>query len=138
MGLRSWLHRWTAPPPSGPSPKEACKLVLVVNHGLKMGKGKIAAQVGHASIGAMTGVRESDRARLAAWLATGQRKVCVKGDDAEHLLEVEKQAKAAGLPTTAVRDAGHTQIPSGSLTVVAIGPAEASLIDQLTGELKLL
>jgi PTH2 family peptidyl-tRNA hydrolase len=64
--------------------------------------------------------------------------VCVKGDDAEHLLEMQRQAKAAGLPTTAVRDAGHTQVPSGSLTVVAIGPAEASLIDQLTGELKLL
>jgi PTH2 family peptidyl-tRNA hydrolase len=113
-------------------------LVLVVNHGLKMGKGKIAAQVGHASIGAMTGVHENDRGRLEAWLATGQRKVCVKGDDAEHLLEMQRQAKAAGLPTTAVRDAGHTQVPSGSLTVVAIGPAEASLIDQLTGELKLL
>jgi len=138
MGLRSWLHRWTAPPPSGPLPKEACKLVLVVNHGLKMGKGKIAAQVGHASISAMTGVHEKDRGRLEAWLATGQRKVCVKGDNAEHLLEMQKQAKAEGLPTAAIRDAGHTQIPSGSLTVVAIGPAEASLIDRLTGELKLL
>ena len=138
MGLRSWLHRWTAPPPSGPLPKEACKLVLVVNHGLKMGKGKIAAQVGHASIGAMTGVRAKDMARLEAWLATGQRKVCVKGADAEHLLDMQQQAEAAGLPTTVVRDAGHTQIPSGSLTVVAIGPAEASLIDRLTGELKLL
>lgn len=112
--------------------------MLVVNHGLKMGKGKIAAQVGHASIGAMTGVRAKDRARLEAWLATGQRKVCVKGSDAEHLLDMQQQAEAAGLPTTVVRDAGHTQIPSGSLTVVAIGPAEASLIDRLTGELKLL
>ena len=138
MSLRSWLHRWTAPPPSGPPPKEACKLVLVVNHGLKMGKGKIAAQVGHASISAMTGVRAKDRARLEAWLATGQRKVCVKGSDAEHLLEMQRKADAAGLPTAAIRDAGHTQIPSGSLTVVAIGPAEASLIDRLTGELKLL
>ncbi|MEC7722882.1 MAG: peptidyl-tRNA hydrolase [Candidatus Thermoplasmatota archaeon] len=42
------------------------------------------------------------------------------------------------MPTTQVRDAGHTQIPSGSLTVVAIGPAEASKIDRLTAELKLL
>ena len=92
MGLRSWLHRWTAPPPAGPAPSEACKLVLVVNHGLKMGKGKIAAQVGHASIGAMTGIREEDRGRLAAWLASGQRKVCVKGNDAEHLLELSAQA----------------------------------------------
>ncbi|RPG75066.1 MAG: peptidyl-tRNA hydrolase [Euryarchaeota archaeon TMED141] len=138
MGFRSWLHRWTAPPPVGPAPDEACKLVLVVNHGLKMGKGKIAAQVGHASITAMTSISEHDRARLAAWLATGQRKVCVKGDDAEHLLSLRDLADNSGLPTATVRDAGHTQIPSGSLTVVAIGPAEASRIDRLTGDLKLL
>lgn len=138
MGLRSWLHRWTAPPPAGPAPDEACKLVLVVNHGLKMGKGKIAAQVGHASIGAMTSIGEHDRPRLAAWLASGQRKVCVKGDDAEHLIALHDVAKKEGLPTAMVRDAGHTQIPSGSLTVVSIGPAEASRIDRLTGELKLL
>ena len=138
MGLRSWLHRWTAPPPAGPTPSEPCKLVLVVNHGLKMGKGKIAAQVGHASIGAMTSIREEDRGRLAAWLASGQRKVCVKGNDADHLLSLCAQANDAGLPTTEVRDAGHTQIPSGSLTVVAIGPAEGSRIDRLTSDLKLL
>jgi len=138
MGLRSWLHRWTAPPPAGPAPSEPCKLVLVVNHGLKMGKGKIAAQVGHASIAAMTGIPEEDRGRLAAWLASGQRKVCVKGEDANHLLMLCAQAKEAGLPTAEVRDAGHTQIPSGSLTVVAIGPAEASRIDRLTESLKLL
>ena len=86
----------------------------------------------------MTSIREDDRGRLAAWLASGQRKVCVKGDDADHLLHLRAQAERAGLPTSEVRDAGHTQIPSGSLTVVAIGPAESSRIDRLTADLKLL
>ena len=81
--------------------------MLVVNHGLKMGKGKIAAQVGHASIGAMTGIREEDRGRLAAWLASGQRKVCVKGNDAEHLLELSARRRKRGSPHTGARRRSH-------------------------------
>ena len=50
MGFRSFLHRITAPHPSGPSPNGECKMVFVVNHDLKMGKGKIAAQVGHGAV----------------------------------------------------------------------------------------
>ena len=75
---------------------------------------------------------------LEQWLASGQKKVCLKGDDAEHLLAIEKQAKAAGISTTLVHDAGHTQIPSGSLTVLALGPDSETLLEQITGELKLL
>lgn len=50
MGLRSFLHRLTAPSPSGQNPKGPCKMVCVVNQGLKMGKGKMAAQVGHGAV----------------------------------------------------------------------------------------
>ena len=50
MGLRSFLHRLTAPKPAHRSVDAPVKLVCVVNQSLKMGKGKIAAQVGHASV----------------------------------------------------------------------------------------
>ena len=50
MGLRSFLHKITAPQPSGFAPSGDCKMIFVVNHGLKMGKGKIAAQVGHGAV----------------------------------------------------------------------------------------
>ena len=49
MGLRSFIHRLTAPKSSDFVPNASFKLVLVINHDLKMGKGKIAAQSGHAS-----------------------------------------------------------------------------------------
>ena len=53
MGLRSFLHRLTAPT-RGDSSYQASlgpvKLVCIVDASLKMGKGKIAAQVGHASV----------------------------------------------------------------------------------------
>lgn len=51
---------------------------------------------------------------------------------------LEKKAKAAGIGTYIVFDAGRTQIPAGSQTVLAIGPAPKSQIDQITGHLKLL
>lgn len=75
---------------------------------------------------------------LEQWLVTGQKKVCLKGRDAEHLLALEKLAKAAGVLTTLVHDAGHTQIPSGSLTVLVLGPEVEETLEEITGELKLL
>ena len=138
MGLRSFIHRLTAPPIKGQAPSGDLKMVCVVNHGLKMGKGKIAAQVGHAAVSAVMNAGGKQPALLDAYLSSGQKKVCVKGNDADHLLELEKQAKSLSLLTTTIRDAGHTQIPSGSLTVLAIGPAQSDRIEEVTGQLKLL
>jgi peptidyl-tRNA hydrolase len=47
-------------------------------------------------------------------------------------------AQADGLPAYLVTDAGRTQIAAGSKTVLAIGPAPKSRIDQITGSLSLL
>ena len=121
-----------APPP------ERMKLILVVNAGLKMSKGKIAAQVGHASVSAALTARRRASHLLDSWLSGGQRKVCVKGRDADHLRELMAVAKEAGIATERIRDAGRTEIPAGSLTVVSIGPDDGTLIDTITGDLPLL
>ena len=49
------------------------------------------------------------------------------------------QAAAMSLFLTAkiVHDAGRTQIAAGSATVLGIGPGPKSVIDQVTGSLKL-
>jgi peptidyl-tRNA hydrolase len=49
------------------------------------------------------------------------------------------QAAAMSLNLTAkvIQDAGRTQIAAGSSTVLGIGPAPKSIIDQVTGGLKL-
>ena len=137
MGLRSFIHRLTAPKSSEFVPNDSFKLVLVINHDLKMGKGKIAAQSGHASVSATLKMGASKPNLLDAWLKSGQKKVCLKTTQ-EELLKLEKDAVKLGIQTVRVNDAGKTQIPSGSLTVIAFGPAQDGELEQLTGHLKLL
>ena len=137
MGLRSFIHRLTAPKSFDSVPNGSFKLVLVINHDLKMGKGKIAAQSGHASVSATLKMGASKPNLLDAWLKSGQKKVCLKTTQDE-LLKLEKDAVKLGIQTVRVNDAGKTQIPSGSLTVIAFGPAQDGELEQLTGHLKLL
>ena len=47
-------------------------------------------------------------------------------------------AEAQRLPCYLVADAGRTQVAAGSHTVLAIGPAPESVIDGITGNLRLL
>lgn len=114
-----------------------CKLVLVVRNDLKMGKGKAAAQCSHASVMAYQQAAKKEPHLLKLWLVTGQRKVVVKTEDESSIRQVQNTARRLGLLTSVVHDAGHTQVPSGSLTVVGVGPGPADLIDEATGHLKL-
>jgi peptidyl-tRNA hydrolase, PTH2 family len=115
-----------------------CKMVLVVNMGIGMQKGKIAAQCGHATLGAYKKAQKYSKKVLTIWENIGQAKVAVKGKDTDHLNEIMARAKAKGLVTYRVADAGRTQIPAGSHTVVAIGPAPIAAFKGVTDDLKLL
>ena len=141
MGLRELLHRLTTPKRFSEAYVRdlgEVKLICVVNHGLKMGKGKIAAQVGHASVKAALTIKDTSPALFEAWIRSGQQKVVLKATDVDEIKSLLDKAKSVGLSTHRIRDAGRTQIPAGSLTVGVIGPAQCELIDELTGNLKLL
>jgi PTH2 family peptidyl-tRNA hydrolase len=51
---------------------------------------------------------------------------------------LQATAISLGLVAEVIADAGRTQIASGSHTVLGIGPAPKSVIDRVTGTLKLL
>lgn len=53
------------------------------------------------------------------------------------MMELYKTAKQNNVLTSIIRDAGHTQVASGSKTVIAIGPAPDSVLKKITGHLKL-
>lgn len=111
------------------------KQVMVVRTDLKMGKGKIAAQCCHGSIGAY---KRASVNKIIKWEKEAYAKVVLKVDSLEELLELKAQAIEKNISNYLVIDAGRTQIPSSSVTVLALGPDEDEIIDEVTGELKLL
>lgn len=114
------------------------KMVLVVRNDLKMGKGKIGAQCGHAAVGAYQKMLRQNARMLQRWEESGSAKIAVKVDSEEQIMQVLRAAKAAELNTCLIHDAGRTQIAPNSKTVLAVGPASSAAIDQITGHLKLL
>ena len=118
--------------------EEEVKMVLVVNTELGMGKGKVAAQCGHAAVACFKAALVEKPQLVAAWERTGQTKVVVRGGGEESLLAVSKAGRQAGMVVAEVRDAGRSQVEAGSLTLVGLGPANNLLIDKVAGKLKLL
>lgn len=114
------------------------KQVIVFRTDLRMGKGKIAAQAGHAAISAAQDAYVHHRKWWEAWMHEGQKKVALKVLSLKELCELEEAAEELGLPHALVIDAGLTQVPEGSITCLGIGPAPTEKIDRLTGHLKLL
>ena len=118
------------------------KMVLLVRQDLNMGTGKIAAQVGHAVLGAYKNLTYSkdplQRQLLSVWEDNSQPKIVLKVKNKQDLLEIEKKARELGINTYMVCDAGRTQVEPGSFTVCALGPHYSSSIDKITGHLKLL
>lgn len=115
------------------------KMVLVANMSLKMGTGKLAAQVGHATLGVYRQAMNSEVGRdaIEAWTRHGQVKIVLRGHSTEQLMDMCKAAKDGGCFYYLVQDAGYTQIPPGSRTVLGVfGTVEQ--VDAVTGGLKLL
>ena len=114
------------------------KQVIVVRRDLKMGTGKIAAQVAHAAVMGGERVKALEKEWFNSWFRAGQAKVVVKVNNIEELMSVKMRAQDMNLPVVQVQDSGLTQIPSGTITCIGIGPAPSQLIDKVTFELKLL
>jgi len=132
-------------------------MVIVVRQDLGMSPGKVAAQCCHAALKAVTaalrvsasspGVAHGSGAtvaspaladRVAVWQSQGEPIVVLKCDGLDHLRMLQETARALGLPTAAIRDAGRTEVEPGTTTVLAIGPAPKGEIDAVTGALRLM
>lgn len=111
------------------------KQVILVRQDLKMTKGKMAAQVSHASVEALLKSHADDRDK---WRRQGMKKVVLKVKDLNELLEYKRKAEDAGLVVALITDAGHTQLAPGTTTCLGIGPDKAEKIDKITGGLQLI
>ncbi|KAL3781217.1 hypothetical protein HJC23_003534 [Cyclotella cryptica] len=114
------------------------KMVLCVNQDLGMGKGKIAAQCGHAAVGCYKRARRQCPSALSAWERTGCAKIAVKCPDEEEMSRIFDLAVQKGIPLYLVEDAGRTQIAAGSRTVLGLGPAPVRVFEGVTSHLNLM
>ena len=118
------------------------KMVFLVREDLKMGAGKIAAQVAHAAVGLFdeitSGKDEFHQKALDYWTEYGAKKIVLRAENLEVMVNAAKACKEAKIPHLMISDAGHTQVPAGSVTVLGIGPDESAKINLITGKLKLM
>ncbi len=114
------------------------KQAIVVRSDIKMGKGKVAAQVAHASLSAAELAMDRNQGWYRGWKEGGQAKIVLKVGSEDELLELLKKAKSAGLPAYLVEDRGLTQLEPGTVTCLGVGPGPDAEIDRVTGKLKLL
>jgi PTH2 family peptidyl-tRNA hydrolase len=135
------------------------KMMIVMRRDLKMRKGKIAAQAGHACIDAILmalnkegrlndfemtpegfSLKNTDKpsSSLSDWFMYGCAKVCVYVDSEEALLDIAKKAEERGIIASVITDAGMTEFHGvPTKTCLALEPLTADIADELTGELPL-
>lgn len=132
------------------------KQVILVRTDLKLSKGKIAAQVAHASVKALLfqmkdygrfntnnekyphEVRVNMSDDMLDWLKGNYTKITLKVDSEEELIKYYNKAKEKQLPCSIITDEGFTEVKGKTKTCVAIGPAQNSEIDKITKNLQLL
>ena len=135
------------------------KMMIVMRRDLKMRKGKIAAQAGHACVDAILmalskegrlndlemtaeGFVLKDTGKpdtpLSEWFFYGSAKICVYVDSEEELLAIAHKANDNGIIASVITDAGMTEFHGvPTKTCLALEPLPAEVADELTGELPL-
>lgn len=123
------------------------KQVIVMRKDLNMRKGKLVAQGAHASMGAILGqckkdgdklVLDLNDERMAPWLTGRFKKICVYVNTEQELLDIHEAAKAAGLITSLIVDAGLTEFNGvPTKTAVAVGPDREDNVDAICKHLPL-
>ena len=129
--------------------EQESKQVIVVRKDLNMRKGKLAAQVAHASMKVFLDQATHYHGILAVpcfvnspvhhWLTGRFTKVVVSVDSEQQLLDLIIPCMQEAVLHALVTDAGLTEfhgVPTN--TCLAVGPDWSSTIDRITGHLKLL
>lgn len=124
------------------------KQVIVVRKDLNMRKGKIAAQVAHASMKFLVDNNEAKRGdemivmlspEEAIWLSGSFTKIVVGIDSEDALKDLVLRAELSSIEVHPIIDAGRTEFNGvATLTCAAFGPCDSDALDKLTGNLKLI
>lgn len=119
------------------APEKACA-VFFVRKDLKMRKGKIAAQCGHATLGIFKKVATYYPKIAAYWYDNRFNKKFFYVSNEEEMDQFKQFAIQNSVLYEKIHDAGRTQIAAGSATVLAIGPIDEDLVESFTSSLQKL
>ena len=114
------------------------KMVVVTRMDLRLSQGKLAAQVAHAAVACSLGTKKKNPKWFNKWQNEGAKKVVLKVVSEEDFFPLREKAEELKMTAHIITDAGHTEIPAGTITVLGIGPAPDNIIDQVTGDLEIL
>ena len=113
-------------------------MVLVVRGEIRLTAGKAAVQVAHGAVLLCEAATRHHARELDAWRSEGAKKIALVAPTLPEMEELQRAARAKGLPTVMVEDAGLTEVPPGTRTVLGIGPGLESVSDPITRHLPLL
>lgn len=136
------------------------KQVIVVRKDLNMRKGKLAAQVAHASMKVFfdrmllnsefeprthrpIGTYKATINNLSSdeynWMNGAFTKVVVSVDTEDEIYNLQDRAVEANVPCAVIIDNGLTEFGGKKTTTcIALGPASSEVLDPLTGDLPLI
>jgi len=111
------------------------KLAIIVRKDLGMSTGKVATQVGHASV--MAYKMSSATHEGLQWYEEGQKKIILKVNSLIELVQIKSLAMYENINVNTVIDFGLTQIEPNTMTCIAIGPDTDEKINKIIKDLKL-
>ena len=105
---------------------------------LGISTGKLIAQAAHAAVGASElGTKENHKA-WRNWRDEGATKVALVAESLDELEELQEKADDLDIVNIIIQDAGHTEVPAGTVTALGLGPDRSDLLDKVTGALPLI
>lgn len=114
------------------------KMVIVIRTDLGMSVGKMVAQACHAAVSASEQSKKTKTKHWRRWMNTGGKKVALEAESLEELEALARQAEELDITNELIQDAGHTEVPPGTVTCLGLGPDQTINIDKITGDLPLL
>ncbi len=113
------------------------KQIIALRNDIEMSKGKLVVQGAHAAVAAVMITRNKKPFFVHRWFKEGQKKVVIRINTLEELLEIKKKAEEMDIPCALIQDRGLTELEPGTITALGIGPAPERVIDKITGDLPL-
>jgi peptidyl-tRNA hydrolase len=98
-------------------------IFIITRSDLKIGKGKLGAQIAHGMISLIFRPRRTSTYLNKIMKDSYPDMEVYSAPNIKVLEEMEKKAQALNVNEVFIADAGHTQVISGTKTVLAIGPA---------------